>query len=172
MPTDRTLGRTRQLRQLITGIASGVALTAALPAISAQDYELVPPSTDAAAQRGITVRAQVDVLFTPPGASAPILVQKAFETRASAINLSSQYVFDILNDAALAGVDQALAGGAQTGRFSVVAVCYSYGMDNNGSSLVAPMGVFINTTDMAVTADGHAALKTNVKVIPPIAPGR
>ena len=71
MPTDRTLGRTRQLRHLITGIASGVALTSVLPAVSAQEYELVPPSQDATAERGITIRAQVDVMFTPPGAGAP-----------------------------------------------------------------------------------------------------
>jgi hypothetical protein len=157
----------------VTGLAAGLALQAALPAAGAQEYELVPPAESGAldtlpAGRGISMRAQVDVLYTPPGAAAPILVQKAFETRANAVNFSSQYVFDMLNNAVLAGVDQALAGGAQTGRISVVAVCYSYDVAGVGEQALAPMGVFINTTDLDVLPNGQAALRTNVKVIPPL----
>lgn len=183
MTTDRSAARGAGniLLNAITGIAAGLALQAALPAASAQDYELVPPDQSPSGQppsdqlgapdmipagRGISMRAQIDVLYTPPGATAPILVQKAIETRASAINLNSQYVFDMLNNAVLAGVDQALAGGAQTGRISVVAVCYSYDAAAVGDSALAPMGVFINTTDLDVLPNGQAALRTNVKVIP------
>ena len=93
--------------------------------------------------------------------------QRSFETGAASVNISSQYVFDVLNEAVLAGVDQALAGGAQTGRISVVAVCYSYGVDGEGVRSLAPMGVFINTTNLNVTADGNAALHSNLRVIPP-----
>ena len=157
----------------ITGIAVGFALQAALPAASAQEYELIPPSESGApdtipAGRGISMRAQIDVLYTPPGASKPVLVQTSIETRSSAINLNSQYVFDVLNNAVLAGAEQALAGGAQTGRISVVAVCYTYDIGGVGDQALAPMGVFINTTDLDVLPNGHASLRTNVKVIPPL----
>lgn len=181
MTTDRSAARGagNTLLNAITGIAAGLALQAALPAASAQEYELVPQAQPpSAAQlgvpdmipagRGISMRAQIDVLYTPPGATEPILVQKAIETRSSAINLNSQYVFDMLNNAVLAGVDQALAGGAQTGRISVVAVCYTYDAAGVGYSALAPMGVFINTTDLDVLPNGQAALRTNVKVIPPL----
>lgn len=181
MILDRAVARSAPARgagqavlRAITGLAAGFALQAAFPAAGAQEYELIPPAESGAPDtlasgRGISMRAQVDVLYTPPGASAPILVQKAFETRATAINLNSQYVFDILNDAVLAGVDQALAGGAQTGRISVVAVCYTYDVAGVGDQALSPMGVFINTTDLDVLPNGHAALKTNVRVIPPLA---
>ena len=179
MTTDRPAARGAgpAILNALTGIAAGFALQAALPAASAQEYELVPPAQSGApsgvpdmipAGRGISMRAQIDVLYTPPGATAPILVQKAIETRSSALNLNSQYVFDVLNNAVLAGVDQALAGGAQTGRISVVAVCYTYDAGAVGDQALAPMGVFINTTDLDVLPNGQAALRTNVKVIPPL----
>ena len=164
-PRPRQLAR--NMRRIITGFASGMALQAALPMASAQEYELVPPAESKAAERGISVRAQIDVLYTPLGGGAPVLVQKAIETRTSAVNLSSQYVFEILNNVALAGVDQALAGGAVTGRVSVVAVCYAYGVTETGAPSLAPMGVFINTTDLSLLPNGNAALRTNLKVIPP-----
>ena len=163
----------RRVRRVLAGVVSGFALQAALPAAGAQEFELVPPAESSApdtipAGRGISMRAQIDVIYTPPGASAPILVQKAIETRSSAINLSSQYIFDVLNNAALAGAEQAIAGGAQTGRISVVAVCYMYDAGGIGEQALAPMGVFINTTDLDVLPNGHASLRTSVKVIPPL----
>lgn len=175
------------VRRMIAGIASGMALQAALPAVEAQEYELVPPVEGDArssnsfggslgapnnplaapsAGQGVTVRARIDVLYFPPGGKEPILVQRAFETSA-ATNQSSQYVFDVLNNAALDGVTQALAGGAQSGRVSVTAMCYAYGIDQNGSQSILPMGLFINTTDMKVMPDGGTALHTDIKVMPP-----
>ena len=62
---------------------------------------------------------------------------------------------------------EALAGGAQSGRVSVTAVCYAYGVDESGSQSVLPMGLFINTTDLKVMADGGTALHTDIKVVPP-----
>ena len=149
------------------GLAAGLTLQAAMPVASAQEYELVVPDESVSPQLGISVHARVDVLFTPPGTDTPVLIQRSFETGAASVNISSQYVFDVLNEAVLAGVDQALAGGAQTGRISVVAVCYSYGVDGEGVRSLAPMGVFINTTNLNVTADGNAALHSNLRVIPP-----
>lgn len=177
----------KTVRRMITGIASGMALQSALPMVEAQEYELVPPFEGDARSgnsfggslgaptaplavpqtgQGVTVRARIDVLYFPPGGKEPILVQRAFETSA-ATNQSSQYVFDVLNNAALDGVTQALAGGAQSGRISVTAMCYAYGIDNNGSQSILPMGLFINTTDMKVMPDGGTALHTDIKVMPP-----
>lgn len=190
-PARHSAPAIKRMRRLITGIASGMALQAALPMVEAQEYELVPPVGGDARSgnsfggslgapntapngplvapstgQGVTVRARIDVLYFPPGGKEPILVQRAFETSA-ATNQSSQYVFDVLNNAALDGVTQALAGGAQSGRISVTAMCYAYGIDNNGSQSILPMGLFINTTDMKVMPDGGTALHTDIKVMPP-----
>lgn len=157
------------VRRMITGIASGVALQSALPMVEAQEYELVPPVESEAtpqAGQGVSVRARIDVLFFPPGGSEPILVQRAFTTSA-ATNQSSQYVFEVLNNAALEGVNQALAGGATAGRISVVAMCYAYGPDNNGAPSLLPMGLFINTTDLNVLPDGKASVHSNIQIVPP-----
>ena len=176
-----TIGR---MRRLVTGIASGIALQSALPMVEAQEYKLVPPvegkssagavlggspnSTFVAPPmgQGVTVRARIDVLYYPPGGKEPVLVQRAFETSA-ATSQSSQYVFDVLNNAALDGVTQALAGGALSGRVSVTAVCYAYGVDDTGSQSVLPMGLFINTTDLKVMPDGGTALHSDFKMLPP-----
>ena len=172
------------MRRMITGIASGMALQSALPMVEAQEYELVPPVEGKSGAlsgspgsgfvapptgQGVAVRARIDVLYYPPGGKEPVLVQRAFETSA-ATTQSSQYIFDVLNNAALDGVTQALAGGAQSGRVSVTAVCYAYGVDESGSQSVLPMGLFINTTDLKVMADGGTALHTDIKVVPPNGP--
>ena len=157
------------LRRMFTGIASGMALQSALPMVEAQEYELVPPAESGAAPQtgqGISVRARIDVLYFPPGGSEPILVQRAFTTSA-ATNQSSQVVFDVLNDAALEGVNQALAGGATAGRISVVAMCYAYGPDHNGAPSMLPMGLFINTTDMNVLPNGKTSVHSNIQIVPP-----
>ncbi len=183
-----TIGR---MRRLVTGIASGIALQSALPMVEAQEYERVPPVEGESGARsgnalagsalgaspnsgfvapptgqGVAVRARIDVLYYPPGGKEPVLVQRAFETSA-ATTQSSQYVFDVLNNAALDGVTQALAGGALSGRVSVTAVCYAYGVDDSGSQSVLPMGLFINTTDLKVMPDGGTALHSDFKVLPP-----
>ncbi len=172
MHTDPAARRPRRavgtaMLRAMTGLAAGVAMHAAMPVASAQEYELVLPDQSYAPQLGVSVHARIDVLYTPPGADTPVLIQRSFETGSASVNVSSQYVFEVLNEAVLAGVDQALAGGAQTGRISVVAVCYSFGVDGEGVRSLAPMGVFINTTDLSMTADGNAALRSNLRVIPP-----
>lgn len=152
---------------LAAGLASGAVLAASAPLASAQE---TPDAQwgDARPGGGISVRAQVDVLFQPPDGGPAVLMQNAFETGTEGQNLSSEYVFDVLNRAVLAGVDQALAKGAKAGRVNVVAVCYAYGLSETGVHSLTPMGVFINTTDMDVTAEGRAALHSSVKYVPPI----
>jgi hypothetical protein len=150
----------------IVALASGAAFQLA-PAALAQEYELVPFGSDPDSESGIQMRAQIDVLYTPTGSSEPILVQRAFETSAAAHNLSSQYIFEVIANATLAGVEQAIAGGAQTGRISVVAVCYTYETEDGRTSTVAPMGVYINTTDLSVLPDGNAALSSRYRIVPP-----
>lgn len=157
---------TSRFRSLAAGLASGAVLAALAPLASAQEApgaqwgETTPGG-------GISVRAQIDVMYQPPDGGPAVLMQNAFQTGAEGQNLSSEYVFDILNRAVLAGVDQALAKGAKEGRISVVAMCYAYGLSDQGVHSLTPMGVFINTTDMDVV-DGKAALHTNVKYVPPV----
>jgi len=155
-----------RFRSLAAGLASGAVMAATAPMASAQD---LPDARwgQATPGGGISVRAQIDVMYQPPDGGPVVLMQKAVETGAEGANLSSEYVFDILNRAVLAGVDQALAQGAKEGRINVVAVCYAYGLSDQGVRSLTPMGVFINTTDMAVV-DGRAALHSNVKYVPPI----
>lgn len=152
-------------RTLAVSLASGMLLLAAAPSASAQVFRDVP--WDMPAENGISVRAQVDVTFRPEGGGQVVLMTNAFQTGASGQNLSSEYIFDILNRAALEGLDEALAKGAKTGRVNVVAVCYAFGVEGDSLHSLAPMGVFINTTDMDVLPDGKAAFRTNFKFIPP-----
>ncbi len=165
----RLMPASTNLHRMVTGIVAGMVLQSALPMVEAQDYELVPPVESQAAPQmgqGISIRARIAGLYFPPGGSEPILVQRAFTTSA-ATDQSSQYVFDVLNDAALDGVNQALAGGATAGRVSVVAMCYAYGRDNSGAPSMLPMGLFINTTDMNVLPDGKASVHSNIRIVPP-----
>lgn len=165
LPVSARLPIASKVRSLAAGVVSGVALFGAAPA-SAQDSPAAPWS-QTTPTGGISVRAQVDVMFQPPEGGPVVLMQKAFETGTEGQNLSSEYVFNVLNTAVLAGVDQALAKGATAGRVNVVAVCYAYSRLDNGLPSPVPMGVFINTTDMDVI-DGKAALHSNVKYVPPI----
>ena len=152
-------------RTAVASLASSVLLFAAAPSAAAQVFRDVP--WDAPAESGISLRAQIDVMFQPDDGGQVVLMQNAFQTGASGQNLTSEYIFEILNRAALAGLDEALVKGARSGRVNVVAVCYQFGVDGDSFHSLAPMGVFINTTDMDVLPDGKAAFRTNVKFIPP-----
>lgn len=152
-------------RTVAAGLASAMFMLAAAPSAVAQVFRDVP--WDAPAENGISVRAQIDVMFQPDGGGPVVLMQNAFETGAAGQNLTSEYIFEILNRAALAGLDEALAKGAKSGRVNVVAVCYQFAVDGDNFHSLPPMGVFINTTDMDVLPDGKAAFRTNVKFIPP-----
>lgn len=154
---------------LAAGLASGVVLfTSAPPAMAQEAFRDVPWDVPAS-ENGISLRAQVDVMFQPEEGGPVVLMQNAFATGAAGQNLSSEYIFDILNRAALAGLDEALAKGARSGRANVVAVCYQFGVDGDSMHSLAPMGVFINTTDMDVLPDGKAAFHTNIKFVPAVA---
>ena len=152
-------------RTFAASLASGMLLLATAPSASAQIFRDVP--WDAPEENGISVRAQVDVMFQTEGGGQMVLMTNAFQTGAAGQNLSSEYIFETLNRAALEGLDEALQKGAKTGRVNVVAVCYAFGVEGDSLHSLAPMGVFINTTDMDVLPDGKAAFRTNVKFIPP-----
>lgn len=156
----------RSASRFAAGVVSGVALFAATPSASAQILRDAPGGFQAS-ENGISVRAQVDVMFQKEDGGPTVLVQDSFITGASGQNLSSEYIFEILNRAALAGLDGALMQGATSGRVNVVAVCYQFGVEGDSFHSLAPLGVFINTTDMDVLPDGKAAFRTNVKFIPP-----
>ena len=152
-------------RVFAASLASGVLLFVAAPSASAQVFRDVP--WEQLSENGISVRAQVDVMFQTDAGEQVVLMTNAFQAGASGQNLSSEYIFEILNRAALEGLDEALQKGAKTGRVNVVAVCYAFGVEGDSFHSLAPMGVFINTTDMDVLPDGKAAFRTNVKFIPP-----
>lgn len=153
-------------RRLAAGLASGAVLLASAPAASAQVFRDVPWDQPTS-ENGISMRAQIDVVFQPVDGGPVVLMQNGFTTGAAGQNLSSEYIFEILDRAALAGLDEALAKGARSGRVNVVAVCYQFGVTGDSVHSLAPLGVFINTTDMDVTPDGTPAFHTNVKFIPP-----
>jgi hypothetical protein len=177
--TARSNRRLPMVRTLAMGLASGAVLAGVLPEAWAQQstdptmrFELVPPedftpADPAPVTSAISVRAQVDVMFEHGGDGSFVLIQNAFETGAAGENMSSDYVFALLNQAALAGLDEAVGKGAKTGRANVVAVCYRWEIAADGTRSMVPMGVFINTTDMNLSPDGIAAFHTNVKFVPP-----
>lgn len=157
-------------RRFAVSLASGALVLCAGKAASAQTYEAIPWG-ETAAQNGIALRAQVDVMFQPDGDGPVVLMQNAFETGAAGQNMSSEYIFEVLNRAALVGLNEALAKGAQSGRVNVVAICYQYGISGLGAQSLVPMGVFINTTEMQVLPDGTAAFHANVRHVPPAGAG-
>lgn len=127
-------------------------------------------------QSGVTIRAQIDVVFQPGFSDGVAVLQNQFTTGAMGVNATTEYIFEILNQAALNGLQEALVRGARSGRVTVVATGCEVGMEGRQLRSYAPVGVFINTTDMLVGADGKARFHTNVKFIPdgaaapPVAP--
>jgi hypothetical protein len=124
-------------------------------------------------QSGITLRASVDVVFQPAFREDTKLMQSSFTAGAMGPNATTEYIFNILNQAALQGLNQALAQGAKTGRVTVVATGCEVGVLGTGATAAAQVGIFINTTDMEVGDDGIAHFRTRVKFIPndAVAPG-
>jgi hypothetical protein len=131
------------------------------------------PGQGQAVQSGITIRANIDLVFQPAFRDKVTLMQKSFAAGAMGLNATSEYVFGVLNEAALAGLNEALARGARTGRITVVATGCHVGVSPGGLDAATPAGIFINTTDMEVGDDGVAHFRTRVKFIPDyaVAPG-
>jgi len=165
--------------------ASALALTAACiaaPAATAQSVtDLGVPGqtwsepgydgfTPQEMSNGIAIRAQVDVVFQPGLSDSVSVLQNQFATGAMGVNATTEYIFEILNKAALDGLQEALYRGARSGRVTVVATGCEVGMAGAELRSYAPVGVFINTTDMLVGDDGKAHFRTNVKFIPDPAP--
>jgi hypothetical protein len=117
-------------------------------------------------QMGVTIQVQIDVVFQPALGERVSVLQNQFTTGAMGVNATTEYIFEILNQAALGGLQEALMRGAQSGRVTVVATGCEVGLAGHVLRSYAPVGVFINTTDMRVGADGKARFHTRVKFIP------
>lgn len=122
-------------------------------------------------QSGIAIRAQIDVVFQPGLGDSVSVLQNQFTTGAMGVNATTEYIFEVLNQAALNGLQEALMRGARSGRVTVVATGCEVGVEGRQLRSYAPVGVFINTTDMLVGADGMARFHTSVKFIPDAAAG-
>lgn len=121
-------------------------------------------------ESGISINAQVDLVFQQASGEPMRMLQNSFSAGAVGANATSEYVFDLLNGAAMSGLNEALAQGARSGRVTVVATSCHVGMDGKAIRTVVPLGVFINTTEMNVGEDGNAQFRTRIKFIPDIAP--
>jgi hypothetical protein len=142
------------------------------PAAFAQEAEPAAPQQAVPAQSGISIRANVDVVFQPAFREDTKLMQSSFTAGAMGPNATEEYIFGLLSNAAMQGLNQALAQGAKTGRVTVVATGCEIGVSGAGIQ-AAQVGIFINTTDMEVGDDGIARFRTRVKFIPndAVAPG-
>ena len=141
------------------------ALCLRSPVAEAQESFSFPPEATPI-ESGISIRAQVDLMFQPAVGSSITVLQNSFETAGA--NASSDYIFQVLDQAAMAGLSQALAQGAKSGRVTVVATSCQIGLSDNMIRAWAPIGVFINTTDMSVGDDGKADFHTRIKFIPDV----
>jgi hypothetical protein len=143
------------------------AVFAAAVCLSPFAAEAQTPEAGAAPfEAGISIRANVDLVYQPAFGNAVTLTQTSFATGAMGENATSEYVFEILNQAALAGLNQALAHGAMSGRVTVVATGCHVGVAGNTLKAAAPMGIFVNTTEMERGDDGNVHYRTRVRFIP------
>jgi hypothetical protein len=147
-----------------------VASAISFAPLAAGAQEVRPESDSGPIEHAISISAQVDLVFQQASGDPVRMLQNNFSAGAMGANATSEYVFGLLNDAALNGLNQALALGARTGRITVVATSCQVGMDGQAIRAVVPLGVFINTTEMNVGDDGQAHFRTRVKYIPDIAP--
>jgi uncharacterized membrane protein (UPF0136 family) len=135
------------------------------PLAMAQEVAPQPP-IPIPMESGVSLRINVDLVYKTAFGSDLQLVQNSFAAGAMGHNATSDYVFDLLNKAALAGLNSALQQGAKSGRVTVVASGCHVGVAGNLLQTVAPAGIFVNTTDMELGADGVAHFRTRVKFIP------
>ena len=76
----RSYNSRNSARTVAAGLASAMFMLATAPSGVAQVFRDVP--WDAPAENGISVRAQIDVMFQPDGDGPVVLMQNAFETGA------------------------------------------------------------------------------------------
>lgn len=141
------------------------AVCAAPPGASAQQsFEPLPEAE--VLENGISIQAHVNVTYQPAYTGGVTMRQNSFAAGAMGQNATSEYVFEILNQAALAELNQALAQGAISGRVTVVAIGCEIGVSGSAIRDWSPVGVFINTTDMDVGENGVANFHTRIQFIP------
>lgn len=169
-------GQRQKSRPMWSIVAAGTVLAASavcLAPLRASAQEFAEPGSGAEPlEHGISITAQVDLVFQQASGEPMRMLQNNFSAGAMGANATSEYVFDLLNGAAMAGLNEALAQGARSGRVTVVATSCQVGMSGKAIRAVNPVGVFINTTEMNVDDNGKASFRTRIKFIPDIAPER
>jgi hypothetical protein len=122
-------------------------------------------SGDIAWETGVSVTAQVNIVFERDG-GAPEFMQTSFVDGAVGPDATRDYVLRSMNRAAVEGLAEAARRGARNGHADVVAVAYAVQAEDSAVRAWTPLGVFINTTEMSVGADGQAAFSTRMQFHP------
>jgi hypothetical protein len=137
-------------------LASGDALGQSAP----EDHSLSGvPDKDTA----ISISAQVSLVWQT---DAQIMVANtSFRDNRLGAEATNGVVIDTLQKAAVTALSEAAMSGARTGHVDVVATVYRFAGDAALVDAWAPVGIFINTTDMAVETGGQAAFHTRVQFI-------
>lgn len=135
---------------------------------NAQSAPNLPSTTAPSApmHNGISISAQISVVFQPDGFNKIGAMTTNFADGVAGEKATNDYVFSMLQQAAMSGLAEATGRGAQSGHADVVAVVYRFSADADTVSAWAPIGVFINTTDMNLDVSGRAAFHTRVQFIP------
>ncbi len=146
-------------------VMAAIAVGLAAPeALAQRAFDAAVTSAPTVVSQGITYTGQVNVIFQTEGGPIGAL-QTSFQNSATDENATQDHVMGAMNQAALAGLNEAVARGAHTGHADVIAMVYQAGIAG-GAGLLRPLGVFINTTDMEVGSDGKAAFHTRVQFMP------
>jgi len=112
----------------------------------------------------ISISAQVSLVWQTGGKI--MAANTSFDDRRIGAQANNGEVVDALQKAAVAALTQAAMTGADTGHVDVVATVYQFLGDTAAVNAWSPVGIFINTTDMAVQTGGKAAFHTRVQFIP------
>lgn len=115
-------------------------------------------------ESAISVSAQVSLVWRQEtGIKAAVTNYSDSGTGEAA---TAEHIFEVMQKAAITALGEAAAAGARTGHVDVVATVYRFDTASGAISNWAPVGVFIDTTDMAVGDDGKANFHTHGQFIP------
>lgn len=159
---------TARPKPIFAWVARGLAAASLLSLVPLGAYaqEAGGAPSSPGMQTGISIRANVDLVYLPSLGDEVKLSQTSFSAGAMGDIATPANVFDILNRAALAGLTEALAQGARAGRITVVASGCEVGVAGDALKAAAPIGIFVNTTDMEMGRDGKPVFTTRVRFIP------
>jgi hypothetical protein len=153
------------------GIRTGLgACAAALAPICAPAFAEQQTTQDEHAPqiavRGITLTAQVSGVFELDGAEGVSIVRTNFADQAFGENATQAYVMACLEQASTLTLSDALSKGARSGRIDVIAIVYELDAPSAGRSPFAPLGLFINSTELTLDSNGRPVLSKRVRYIP------